>query len=106
MTFALVRKEPSREMQIAGAEAVGAKLMKVRELPAIAFRAMLTASTPPTDAELDELCRAMWPEVWAECARCDTAADGPVRLWAEKTRVGRREQMRAFVAALQGEKHG
>lgn len=64
MTFALVRKNPSREMQIAGTEAASARLMKVRDLPAIAFRAMLSASTPPDDAELDDLCRAMWPQAW------------------------------------------
>lgn len=59
MRLKIVPVEPTREMQIAGTQAVAARLMKVREFPAIAYAAMLAATPPLTAEEIDQLC-AIW----------------------------------------------
>lgn len=67
MTFALARKEPSHEMSVAGYYAVTKFApLEVHGFDAAeqTFAAMLSASEPPTDAEIDSLCLAMWPDGW------------------------------------------
>lgn len=68
------------------------------------------APEAPTDAELDELCRAMWPTTGIfEPGAAQFATDypdSPVAKGWTTTRDGYRRVMRRFLSALQGEKHG
>lgn len=62
------------------------------------WSAMLSASEPPTDAEIDELCRKMWPANWIP------NPDGRGFLFDEFTdkleRDGDRKTVRRFIATL------
>lgn len=98
MKFTLVRKEPSEAMlsNIASPS------------PDVDWAAALAASEAPTDAELDELCRAMWPESACWSKHYDGARQFPITASgfdvAQDLRTLDRTRMRAFLAAL-GDKH-
>lgn len=63
LPFRLVRKEPSHGMEAAHFEAHAKSDQVFATVPEV-WSAMLAASEPPTDAEIDGLCRAMWGKEW------------------------------------------
>lgn len=88
MTFRLVRAEPSDSMIEASRKAFDA-----RKGHAGASAAMLAASEPPTDDEIDDLCRKMWGDSsWWN----DANDPSPRYMKQDRTR------MRAFIVALEG----
>lgn len=94
MTFAIVRTTPTAKMTTAGLLCD----LDADSTMANVFQAMLSASTPPTDAELDELRIAMWGSL--EEPRRDLIEHAH---W-ERTTQRQKDMMRAFLAAL-GAKH-
>lgn len=110
MTFRLVRAEPS-EKQIAAGERVRSPDSIGRSGDAaLIYRVMASYSEPPTDAEIDELCIAL----------CRAEAPGGALPWqwhkerdgawiwraqsGDDARDAERVIMRAFIAALEGER--
>ena len=101
-TFAIVRREPSEAMLDEFWHATDCDWSSnIRGIGRIAFSAMLAASEPLTDAEIDELCRAMWNEgdAWWWAMKYDNEA--PDRI-SQSPRDEDRARMRAFLATLTG----
>lgn len=120
--FVLVRREPTDEMLEAALDKRGERVVPytaeresgvpvecdideatanycnvaAKEGYATVHAAMLAASLPPTDEEIDGLCRLMWPD--APHWRPEHARNMSSHRFAD------REQMRAFVQALTGQK--
>lgn len=114
MTWMLVRKEPSDEMIEAGRRAQctidAATIQTDRSkssyevagaITRLRYTAMLSASPPPTDAELDELCRMMWKHRWYW--NNEHEAD-PEHCESQRLRQYDRTMMRIFLTALNGAK--
>lgn len=97
MKFALVRREPSDGMIEAGREGPELSLE-------CAYKRMLAASEPPTDAEIDGLCHAYESthkhgpaDHWERNADGSWASIAPLH---EKRRNEDRARMRAFLEHL------
>jgi hypothetical protein len=107
MTFVLVRREPTPEMREIGQDLIEMPFtedgtpLPAGEEAARVFNAMLAASEPPTDAEIDELCQAMW--TWGKDFHWNPPAHWP-EYKVEEWRNVERDRMRAFIATLAGTK--
>ena len=62
--------------------------------------AIISAAPQPTDAEIDDLCRAMWGGKWWWLPEIEIDPRIPAPMLDEK-RNPQRQQMRAFLAAVQ-----
>lgn len=107
MTFVLVRKEPDDAMRYAGIEADDAPDETIGHVGSI-YRAMIAASLPPTDEELDELCR-LWfgeDEYWDRAIDEELAAHSktPSARRCIDLRNADRARMSAFLSALTGQR--
>jgi len=113
MTFRIVRKEPSEAMEEAADAPFHAEFQKQAKesrerhgevalhsggFSVPMFRAMLAASEPPTDAEIDELCVAYCPEHWT--MQPDGMTFKYVSAEAKMYRDSDRARMRAFLDHL------
>jgi hypothetical protein len=101
LPFRLVRREPDDGTMKAGADAVVCHAWssageRVAD-PETIFSAMLSASEPPTDAEIDELCRAMWGKEWYWHEQYGT---DPVFRESQHARRRDRARMRKFLEHL------